>query len=129
MPSGIYTRTEVHKKLIREAANRPDVLAHNREWHTGKKYSEETNKKKGLKGKDNPSFTGTDMEYYRNIALERDNYTCNNCKLREPEIMEVDHFFPQSRFPEVKFELENLVTMCPNCHKRKTVMERKRKIY
>ena len=58
-------------------------------------------------------------------ARIRDNYTCQICGLREPEIMEVDHILPKSRFKNKEFELENLITLCPNCHRRKTNRDKK----
>ena len=58
---------------------------------------------------------------FRKEAKIRDNYTCQDCGLYEPEIMEVDHIKPKYKYPELRNELANLVTLCPNCHKRKTV--------
>lgn len=85
----------------------------------------------GLKGSKNGAWKGTDDKYWRNKAKERDNDTCQECGLREPEIMEVDHIKPKSKFPELRYKLENLKTLCPNCHKRKTIKEIKlpRKTY
>lgn len=54
---------------------------------------------------------------------ERDDWTCQSCLLREPEIMEVDHVKSKARFPELQHDLNNLITLCPNCHKRKTLKE------
>ncbi len=45
--------------------------------------------------------------------------------MREPEIMTADHILPKSMYPELKFELNNLITLCPNCHARKTIREKK----
>ena len=49
------------------------------------------------------------------------------CGMTEPEIMQVDHIKPKSLFPELKAELTNLMTLCPNCHARKTIKEKKQK--
>lgn len=129
MPSGVYERTEFHRNISREIASRSEVLEKNRRWHLGKKHTAEHNKKIGRSGLLNSNFKGNDINYWRNQALIRDNYTCKFCKFREPEIMEVDHAFPVCLFPEVKFEMENLMTLCPNCHRRKTIQERKNKYY
>lgn len=45
------------------------------------------------------------------------------CGLGEPAIMEVDHIKPKSQFPELAKDIENLVTLCPNDHHRKTNKE------
>lgn len=53
-------------------------------------------------------------------AKIRDDYTCQICGLREPEIMEADHIVPRKVDKNLEFEMENLMTLCPNCHRRKT---------
>ena len=57
-------------------------------------------------------------------AKIRDNYVCQICGLREPEIMEIHHIKPKSKFPELMNDLENMITLCPNCHRRKSVREK-----
>jgi hypothetical protein len=77
----------------------------------------------GLKGDKNGAWKGTDDKYFRKIALERDKYTCRSCGFSEKEIMQVDHIKPKMLFPELRFNIENLQTLCPNCHARKTIKE------
>jgi 5-methylcytosine-specific restriction endonuclease McrA len=60
-------------------------------------------------------------KWYRVRVLERDDYKCQVCGLREPEIMEVDHIKSVRDFPELSYEMRNLQTLCPNCHKRKSI--------
>lgn len=86
--------------------------------------------KVGVRGKKHGNWRGGfgmkgQMYAVKCYAKIRDDYTCQVCGLREPEIMEVDHMRPVSVFPEFKHTLENLVTLCPNCHKRKTMRDRK----
>lgn len=76
-------------------------------------------------GKNNGAWRGTDDKYFRYKTLERDNYTCVECGHNEPEIMEVDHIKQKSKFPELRYTLSNLQTLCPNCHKRKTIKQLK----
>lgn len=87
-------------------------------WNKGK-LSPETS------GENNPAWTGTDDKFWRYQCKIRDDHTCQSCGLREPEIMEVDHIKLKSKFPELRYKLENLQTLCPNCHKRKTIKEMK----
>lgn len=63
--------------------------------------------------------------YKKKQALKRDNRTCKECWFREDDIMVVDHIKPKSAFPELKFHLDNLSTLCPNCHARKTIREKR----
>jgi len=68
---------------------------------------------------------GHNMLYLRKKVLVRDNYTCQICGLQDKEIMQVDHQKPKKIFPELKFNLNNLLSLCPNCHARKTKTDRK----
>jgi 5-methylcytosine-specific restriction endonuclease McrA len=77
----------------------------------------------GLKGKDNGNWTGTGSKYWRVLTLNRDNYTCKNCGFRDLEIMQVDHIKSKKKFPELRFDMNNLQTLCPNCHAKKTIKE------
>lgn len=119
-------------------------------YWTGKKRSKETNKKisdtlkakkiippsrlgatpwnkgakmKDLRGERNPRWKGGTWHFYKREAKERDDHTCRICGLRDPEIMEVDHTKPRCDFPDLRDSLENLITICPNCHRRKTNRE------
>jgi len=59
--------------------------------------------------------------YWRKQALKRDDYTCKNCGLREPEIMDVAHLKPINGNKNRRYtvqDLNNLITLCPNCHRR-----------
>ena len=87
-------------------------------YWTGKKRPEMAEKK-------NPAWKGGAHSFIKRRCLERDDYTCQQCGYREPEIMETDHIRPKSVFPELRYVLENLVTLCPNCHRRKTMQEHK----
>lgn len=48
-------------------------------------------------------------------ALERDGYVCVFCG--SSERLEIDHIKPISRFPELVLDIENLRTLCRECHK------------
>jgi 5-methylcytosine-specific restriction endonuclease McrA len=79
------------------------------------------------KGELSHTWKGGCIEYKKRQALIRDDYTCQICGMREVEIMEVDHIKPKSLFPELISEMNNLMTLCPNCHARKTIREKKQK--
>lgn len=98
-------------------------------WEAGSKQTPEEIEKRvsQFRGEKHWKFAGKDWRYWKQQALIRDNYTCQSCGLREPEIMEVDHILSKSLYPGLKFSLENLMTMCPNCHRRKTIRDIKNK--
>ena len=62
---------------------------------------------------------------HRKRILERDNYTCQVCGFTDSEIMEVDHILPMKIYPKLQTRFSNLMTMCPNCHRRKTIKDSK----
>ena len=79
--------------------------------------------KKGFKGESNYFWSGGKRAYIRKQVLERDNYTCQNCGLKNDLVgfMDTDHIKPKSKFPKLKYIPENLITLCPNCHRIKTI--------
>ena len=53
------------------------------------------------------------------IVLLRDEYTCRTCGMVDLEIMQVDHILEKALGGNDSFD--NLQTLCPNCHARKTI--------
>lgn len=84
---------------------------------------------KAIMGEKNRNWTGGKWKYIKKVALIRDDYTCQICGLRDVEIMDVDHIIPKIVRSDLTFELDNLMTLCPNCHRRKTLREHKNKVY
>ena len=112
---------EAKERMIAKKKDKPA-------WNKGKKcpYVSEWNKLHPTgKGEKNPNWKGGLLAHQKKQALIRDDYTCQICGLRDKEIMEVDHIIPQCVAPELKFELNNLMTLCPNCHRRKSIREKK----
>lgn len=80
-----------------------------------KKHYKENFSKVGVK---NRFWKGGSFVYWKREVLKRDNFTCRICGIRDPEIMEVDHIL--EKYKGGKNFPENLQTICPNCHRRKT---------
>lgn len=91
--------------------------------HCSKKCATLTGKLKITGGK-SYLWKGGSIYWAKQEVKEHDNYTCQKCGLREPEIMQVDHIIPVAIAPELSAELTNMETLCPNCHARKTVQDR-----
>lgn len=55
-------------------------------------------------------------------VLRRDHHTCTRCPHRDPttRTLEVDHIVPGD-----DHSIGNLQTLCVDCHKRKTIEERR----
>ena len=90
----------------------------------GRKLSEEHRNKISGEGASNWKG-GKSYGYWKRKVLRRDNYICGICGLNDPEVMEADHIKPKSEYPELRFDISNGVTLCANCHRRKTNKEHK----
>lgn len=69
------------------------------------------------------------LEYkkWRKSVFERDNYTCQICKVRGG-YLEADHKKPFAYFLKLRFDLNNGRTLCKGCHKQtQSYMGRARK--
>lgn len=92
-------------------------------WNKGRKGLPSGKKGKSyphLQGESSPKWKGGAWQYWRLQTLIRDTYTCQACGLRDAEIVEVDHIKSKKQYPQLRFDITNLVTLCPNCHVRKT---------
>lgn|SRR3990167_2273881 len=58
---------------------------------------------------------------YKRFKLEilrRDDYTCQICKIRGIQDLQIDHIKSFAYFPELRFDESNIRTICKNCHKK-----------
>jgi hypothetical protein len=51
---------------------------------------------------------------WKKSCLERDKYMCTVCEKREPLV--VHHVKCWKKYPELRFDVENGVTLCNSCH-------------
>lgn len=58
-----------------------------------------------------------EMKLCREACFKRDNYTCLWCGQRGGKL-NADHIKPWSLFPELRFALDNLRTLCLSCHRK-----------
>ena len=81
-----------------------------------------------LKGKDHPRWKGGispenqrarysfRMKEWRHNVFERDHYICQQCGYTKGKILIAHHIKYFSQFPELRFDVNNGITLCRNCH-------------
>ena len=84
---------------------------------------------KHLVGIKNPRWLGGRRDHCIKIVRERDKNTCQTCGYHHDEFgasaVDVDHLLPKSQYLELEFDPNNLVVLCPNCHRIKHLRSRK----
>ena len=105
-------------------------------WQKGRKRSEEFRLKcKNKRPEQNGNWKGgitplnhkirhsPEMKKWREQVFERDNWTCQECGARSKKNcyvrIEAHHKKPFATFPELRFIIDNGLTLCKKCHDKK----------
>lgn len=106
-------------------------LKKNYKGSRGIKWTYEQRKRASLNrmGKNSPNWKGGitkinkllrrsfEFKEWRRAVFERDNYTCQFCRVRGGEL-HPDHIKAFAGYPELRFELSNGRTLCAPCHRK-----------
>ena len=57
-----------------------------------------------------------DVEW-RNAVYKRDDYTCQDCQIKGKRL-NAHHIKGFKDYPELRFDLDNGITLCVDCHKK-----------
>lgn len=110
------------KNLLRELAKKPERLKismdnlpkdckkeKNGNWKGGFEYFQN---KWGVFKHYNQS---PEYKIWRSEVFKRDNWTCQTCQARST-YLEAHHIKSYTKFPQFRFDIDNGVTLCRECH-------------
>jgi hypothetical protein len=67
----------------------------------------------------NPKYDGGNYSVKKRV-FERDNYVCQRCGLNDRRVLVMDHIKNKAIYPELRYDMDNCITLCANCHMIKT---------
>ena len=82
-----------------------------------KKGSESNFWRGGISDENNRLRHSKEWAFWRLKIFERDNYTCQNCKIPAGRITP-HHICNFADYPNLRFSIDNGITLCEKCHKK-----------
>jgi hypothetical protein len=61
---------------------------------------------------------GLKFKNWRKKVFKRDNYTCQHCGDNKGGNLEAHHIKEFSKYPKLRFNISNGITLCKVCHKK-----------
>lgn len=74
-------------------------------------------------GKQKDRHKGTQYARWRKQVFERDNYTCQDCGATG--YLNAHHLLSWVNFPELRFDINNGITVCVSCHAKRDIKHEK----
>lgn len=90
-----------------------------KEWKQKMSLSKKGNNnpkwKGGVSSKNHIIRNGIEIRLWRESVFARDNWTCQKCK-NKGIILRAHHIQNFSQYPELRFAIDNGITLCKKCH-------------
>lgn len=120
--------SEEHKRKISQSlkGKMPKFIPNNK----GRKVSSETRRRLSeahigvlVGSKSNNWKGGQNLSYWKKAVKRRDG-KCMKCGINDKRVLTADHIKSKSMYPELKFDVNNGMTLCHNCHAIKTLEDK-----
>lgn len=136
MPKGVFTRSPEHRKNISIAlADRTLSVVTRQKLSkiaSARRLSDEHKTKIGdaIRGEKHWHWKGgvtypifalrktKEYRHWRNAILEQDNHQCTECATKDTRL-DAHHIKSFTHFPELRFEVDNGITLCVSCHTKR----------
>lgn len=108
---GVPLTVEVRKKMSEAVKKRVAEGRHH-------------NYKGGITPKNRAIRRSIDYRLWREAIFARDNFTCQECEQRGGSL-HAHHIKPFAYFPELRFAIDNGLTLCVECHEKTETYKKK----
>lgn len=122
---GGYSRVElfgdevaekIRQSLIEANRNREISNDTRRKMSLAKQGDRNINWKGSITDERQQAYNNLETKAWRRAVFARDNYTCQECGDAN-SYLNAHHIKEVSRYPELRFDIDNGVTLCLSCHK------------
>ncbi len=119
-----YNRVELFGEETAERLRQAGIIANtNRivsvesrlKMSRAKQGEKNINWKGGVTSKRQEGYNNWQTKQWRREVFRRDNHTCQDC--RDTKYLNAHHIKEVSQYPELRFNVENGITLCLKCHK------------